>query len=255
MTKQAPSIQLYTLRDFIAEDLASTIARVATAGFTQVEPYHFVALADEYAAAFKANNLTAPTGHAMLINQPDADVEAVFAAAKKLGITTVIDPFTVPELWTTKESVLELAASLNKVAEKAVAHGLRIAYHNHNWEFSNKFDGELAMDVFIGALRDDIVLEIDTYWCEVGGTDAAEYLKKLGERVVALHIKDGKLGIDLSSYETVQASQCPAGQGDIPVAAILAAAPHALPVVEFDGYTGDLFEGITQSLNFVNGAR
>ena len=87
MTKQAPSVQLYTLRDFIAEDLASTIARVAAAGFTQVEPYHFVALAEDYAAAFKANNLTAPTGHAMLINQPDEEVEAVFAAAKKLGIS------------------------------------------------------------------------------------------------------------------------------------------------------------------------
>ena len=255
MTKQAPSVQLYTLRDFIAEDLASTISRVAAAGFTRVEPYHFVALADEYAAAFKQNNLTAPTGHAMLINQPEAEVEAAFEAAKKLGINTVIDPFTVPELWTTKESVLELAAALNKVAEKAAAHGLRIGYHNHNWEFANQFDGELAMDVFIGALRHDIVLEIDTYWCELGGTNAAAYLAKLGERVVALHIKDGKKDIDASNYEAVQASQCPAGQGDIPVAAILAAAPHAIPVVEFDGYSGDLFDGIEQSLNFIQGAK
>lgn len=248
MTKQLPSVQLYTLRDFIAEDLAGTIARVAEAGFTQVEPYHFVALADDYAAALKANNLTAPTGHAMLINQPDEEVEAVFAAAKKLGITTVIDPFTVPELWTTKESVLELAAGLNKVAEKAVGTGLRIAYHNHNWEFANKFDGELALDVFIGALRDDIVLEIDTFWCEVGGTDAPAYLNKLGERVVALHIKDGNKDGDVSK-------QVPAGTGQIPVAEVLAAAPHALPVVEFDSYAGDLFAGIRQSLNYINGAR
>jgi len=253
MTKQLPSVQLYTLRDFIADDLAGTLARVAAVGFTNVEPYHFVALADDYAAALKANNLTAPTGHAMLIGQPESEVEATFVAAKKLGIQTIIDPFTVPELWTTKESVLELAAGLNKVAEKAVAHGLRIAYHNHNWEFSNKFDGELALDVFIGALRDDIVLEIDTYWCEVGGTSAPEYLKKLGARVVAIHVKDGKKNVDTSNYEAVQASQCPAGQGDIPVAEILAAAPNALPVIEFDGYSGDLFAGIEQSRKFIMG--
>jgi len=253
MTKQLPSVQLYTLRDFIAEDLAGTLARVAAAGFTNVEPYHFGALADDYAAALKANNLTAPTGHAMLICQPEADVEATFVAAQKLGIQTVIDPFTLPELWATKESVLELAAGLNKVAELAVDHGLRIAYHNHNWEFSNKFDGELALDVFIGALRDDIVLEIDTYWCEVGGTSAPEYLKKLGARVVAIHVKDGKKNVDFSNYEAVQTSQCPAGQGDIPVAEILAAAPHALPVVEFDGYSGDLFAGIEQSRKFIMG--
>jgi hypothetical protein len=41
--------------------------------------------------------------------------------------------------------------------------------------------------------------------------------------------------------------QLPAGSGDVGVAAILAAAPHALRVVEFDGYAGDVFQGIAAS--------
>ncbi|MWJ36959.1 sugar phosphate isomerase/epimerase, partial [Clavibacter michiganensis subsp. michiganensis] len=41
--------------------------------------------------------------------------------------------------------------------------------------------------------------------------------------------------------------QEPAGQGDVDVAAVLAAAPHALRVVEFDDYEHDVFDGIAAS--------
>ena len=39
------SIQLYTVRKALEEDLAGTIQRLADIGFTQVEPYNFVATA------------------------------------------------------------------------------------------------------------------------------------------------------------------------------------------------------------------
>ena len=58
------SLQLYTLRNAIQEDLPGTIKKVAEIGFTQVEPYNFVATAKELGAALKENGLTAPSGHA-----------------------------------------------------------------------------------------------------------------------------------------------------------------------------------------------
>ena len=54
------SLQLYTVRKPLEEDLAGTIARVAELGFTKVEPYNFVATADALAAAFKDHGITAP---------------------------------------------------------------------------------------------------------------------------------------------------------------------------------------------------
>ena len=109
MSKLAPSVQLYTVRDAIAADLPSAIAKVAAAGFTQVEPYGFVDRADEFVDALKANNLTAPTGHAKLIGE---DVVPILEAAKKLGIKTLIDPFTLPEFWTDVEAIKGFAAEL-----------------------------------------------------------------------------------------------------------------------------------------------
>ena len=246
MSLQKPSVQLYTVRDAIEANLDNAIDRVAAAGFTQVEPYGFVDRVDEFIEALSRNNLKAPTAHAMTVDQ---DWKPMLAAAQKLGVKTLIDPFTVPERWTNKEDVLVIAKAINEVAAAAGDYDLQIAYHNHNWEFSNQIDGAPALYTFIDALRDDVVLEIDTFWAEVGGQSAPEVLRKLGERVVAIHVKDGNRNGDVNL-------QVPAGQGEIPVREVLAAAPHALPVIEFDVYAGgDVFDGIAESLKFVNGVR
>src|SRR3712207_9210469 len=80
--------------------------------------------------------------------------------------------------------------------------------------------------------------------------------------VVAIHVKDGTVSGDIATalpsaesalvvpaaLEAAFENQTPAGQGDVDVRAILAAAPTALRVVEFDRYRGDVFDGIAQSL-------
>jgi sugar phosphate isomerase/epimerase len=91
------------------------------------------------------------------------------------------------------------------------------------------------------------VLEVDTYWAAAGGADVPALLTSLGGKVRALHVKDGDLATDASG-------QVPAGQGRAPVDEVLAAAPAALRVIEFDQYAGDIFEGIAASFAYVTGA-
>lgn len=240
-----PSVQLYTLRDAVAADLDKTLQRVAEIGFTQVELYGFVDRADEYAALLPKHGLTAPTSHAAFIGK---DATPILEAAKRLGIKTLIDPFTLPDDWKDADKVAGFAAELNRISDEAKAFGITIGYHNHFWELAERIDGEIAFDWFISKLNPEVVIELDTYWCEVGGVDAPEYLKKHGARIVALHIKDG-------TKDGNRENQCPAGTGEVPVKKILAAAPHALPVVEFDQYNGDLFAGIAQSLAYIEEVR
>ena len=246
MSIQKPSVQLYTLREEVAADLAGTLARVAELGFTQVEPYGFVERADEYEAALQATGLAAPTGHSHFIGE---DVRPILEAAKRLGIKTLIDPYTVPEDWKDVARIDFFASELNRISVLARDYGITIAYHNHFWELAEKVDGQIAFDYFISKLNPEVVIELDAYWCEVGGVNAPEYLKKHGSRIVALHIKDG-------SKDGNRENQVPAGTGEIPIKEILAAAPHALPVVEFDFYKkGNIFDGIAQSLAYINEVR
>jgi sugar phosphate isomerase/epimerase len=236
------SLQLYTLRNAIAEDLPATIRRVADIGFTQVEPYNFVATARELGDALKENGLSAPSGHAPLLSQ---DQDEIFAAARELGISTVIEPYIPAEKWQKPEDIQATAIALNAAAKKGAEYGVRVGYHNHAWELESSIDGKTALEYFANLLDPELVLEVDTYWVAVGGKDPVEILRRLGDRVKFIHIKDGPLTTDTKAQQ-------PAGQGKLPVIDVIAAAKSLeVGVVEFDDYAGDIFEGIEQSLSFL----
>jgi sugar phosphate isomerase/epimerase len=233
------SVQLYSVRDSIAADLPAAVARLAEIGFEHVEPYGFADRVDEFERAFRASGVTAPSGHAPVIDSDDPDRH--FEAAVRLGIGTVIDPFIPSERWQDHGDVARIADRVNQLAERAATFGLSFGYHNHDWELGNLIGGRPALLEFVDRLGDAVVLEIDTFWAAVGGVDTPALLAALGDRVTFIHVKDGPLTMDTSA-------QLPAGRGDVDVASILAAAPDAVRVVEFDAYSGDVFSGIAASL-------
>jgi sugar phosphate isomerase/epimerase len=239
------SIQLYSLRQALQADLPAAIRKVAEIGFTQVEPYNFVATAHELGAALRVNGLTAPSGHAPLLTQ---DQDQIFAAAQQLGIRTVIDPYRPAAHWQSAEAIQATAAMLNAAAKRGAEHGIRVGYHNHAWELESSIDGQTALEYFAALLDPELVLEIDTYWAAVGGQDPVDLLGRLGDRVRFIHIKDGPINTDTRAQQ-------PAGQGRMAVWDVIGAAKSLeVGVVEFDDYSGDIFEGIAQSLAYLQAA-
>ncbi|MFF1877196.1 sugar phosphate isomerase/epimerase family protein [Leifsonia sp. NPDC058230] len=234
-------MQLYTVRELLTEDTVGTLKRIADLGFTQVEPFAFLSFGDDLRRGLSEAGLSAPTTHQSFIG---AELEPVFEAAKALGIETVIDPFVDPTRWQTAESVDQIAAQLNEAAEVAARYGVRVGYHNHAHELESTIDSVTALEYFAGKLSDKVVLELDTYWVVVGGHDPVELLHKLGDRVVALHVKDGP-----GTTETKD--QVAVGHGSLPIEAIVAAAPDALRVIELDDSRGDRFQAIADSYTFL----
>jgi sugar phosphate isomerase/epimerase len=239
------SVQLYTVREHIARDLPGTLGRLAEIGYRRVEPWGLVDRAEQLAEHLPGLGIEAPTSHVHLL---DADLDAVFAAAERVGVTTIIDPHVPEEHWTDREGVERVAARLGEIAARASDRGLRVGYHNHAFELERRIDGVSALEVFAGAAPESVVLEVDTYWAEVGGEPAAELLRRLGGRVQALHVKDGP-------RTKVDREQVAVGDGVLPIAEILAAAPQALPVVELDDHAGDVFEALERSFQFLTGGR
>jgi sugar phosphate isomerase/epimerase len=239
------SVQLYTVREAILEDLPGTLKRIADIGYTQVEPYNFADV-DGLADALAAAGLTAPTTHAHFIGESDAELDRIFSAAQAMGIRTVIDPFTAPERWQTTEAIAEIAAQLNAAAAKAATYGVVVGYHNHAHELESVIDGTTALELLAIELDLEVILEVDTYWVAVGGQDPVELLKRLGDRVVAIHVKDGPPSTDNKDQVAV-------GSGALPVKEILAAAPAALRVVELDDSRGDRVQAIADSFTFLVG--
>ncbi|MDT0232324.1 sugar phosphate isomerase/epimerase [Curtobacterium sp. BRB10] len=245
---QPLSVQLYTVRDALGADLPGTLQRIADIGYTNVEAFGFVDNADELAAALRDAGLAAPSGHARLLDAGEQDLERIFHASTTLGFGTLIDPHIDESRWTTREDVEAIARELSALAPRAADHGLVLGYHNHAFEFSNRIDGVSAYEVFADALSDDVVLELDTYWVQVGGDDPVAVIGKYGDKVQFLHVKDGD-----GSHDDKQ--QVAVGNGVMPIRDIIAAAPDALHVVELDDHEGDVFQAVADSYTFLEGAR
>lgn len=232
------SVQLYTVREALAEDLPGTLRRLADLGLTQVEPFDLTARAEALRPALADAGLTAPTAHARVVGQ---DLDAVFAAAASVGVGTVVDPRIATERWRSAAGVASIADDLNAAAVVAARHGVRVGYHNHAEELEVVHDGTPALEVLAGHLDDAVVLEVDAYWAAVGGQDPVDLVRRLGERVVALHLKDGPGTPDVLD-------QVALGAGAQPVREVALAAPHALRVVELDDCRGDRFTAVADSV-------
>jgi sugar phosphate isomerase/epimerase len=234
----ALSVQLYTVREALAEDLPGALDRLAALGFTQVEPFALTRFGAELGPALAATGLSAPTAHQHFLGEEDA--EAVFATAAELGVGLVIDPRVDRARWESAADVGAIADDLNAAAEVAGKHGVRVGYHNHAQELEIVFDGTTALEVFAARLDDDVVLEVDAYWAAVGGQDPVALLRRLGDRVAALHVKDGPGTADPQDQVAV-------GHGELPIREIIGAAPHALRVIELDDTRGDRFQAVADS--------
>lgn len=255
------SVQLYSIHAELDADLDGSLARLSEIGLTTVEAFDFVRRADALKASFDRYGLTSPTAHAILIEDegvttPDGlltvpPIAETFAAARTLGIEVVIDPYVGPEKWQTIEQVTATANRLNERAAQAAEHGLLVGYHNHDHELSITIGDRPVLEVFADLLDPAVVLEVDLYWAAAGGADPVALLQRLGSRVRAVHTKDGPLRPGLSAAN-LPTDQRPAGQGDVPLAAVLEQVEGIeYAVIEFDHYEGDTFDGIAQSFAYL----
>lgn len=242
------SVQLYTVREAASEDLTGTLQRIADIGYELVEPYAFTSFGPELGEALRASGLRAPTTHQGFISVDEAEQDRIFAAAAALGIETVIDPHHPAENWGSAESVAATASALNAAAAVAARHGVKIGYHNHAFELENRIDGRAALEVLAEHLSPEVGLEVDAYWVAVGGEEPVALLQRLGNRVIAVHVKDGP-----GTKENKD--QVAVGSGTQPIADILAATPDALHVVELDDSEGDRFEAIADSFAYLSAHR
>ena len=183
-----PALQLYSMRDH--SDQIALLAQLPGLGITKVEGYGGV-YGDPaaYRAAMDANGVAMPTGH-MGLDEIEADFGATLAIANTLGITRIFAPYLEEkDRPQTSEGWAALGERLNAAGKKYADHGITFGWHNHDFEFFTLPDGSTPMDVLLGAAP-DIAWEADLAWIVRGGCDPAAYIKRYGDRLSAIHVKD-----------------------------------------------------------------
>jgi sugar phosphate isomerase/epimerase len=239
VTANPTALQLYTVREQLATDRAGILKRVADFGYGSVEPFGITNDPQGLRADLDAADLSVCSVHAMPVGD---GAEAVIGAAHTLGADTVIVPYLPPPRFADADGVRGIAAELNEASARLAGQGLRLGYHNHDFELSSLVDGTPALEVLADQLDDAVLLEVDTYWAAVGGQDVPALLGRLGDRVRYLHVKDGPI-VDREDFMTA------VGSGRMPVAEILAASPSATwHVVELDRCATDMLTAVGDSL-------
>ena len=243
MISSPPALQLYTLREVLPTGRTEVLGRVAEFGYGAVEPYDVRTDPEQLRADLDQAGLAVCSVHANVLGEDD---EVLLRGVRAVGGGTVIVPWAPPERYADAEAIAGLAKELNQAAVKAADHGLRLGYHNHDFELSSIIGGRTGLEVLADALDPAVILEVDTYWAAVGGQDVPALLGRLGDRVRYLHVKDGPA---ISREEDMMVA---VGSGRMPVADILAACPSAeWHVVELDRCATDMLTAVGDSLGWL----
>lgn len=86
----------------------------------------------------------------------------------------------------TAEDWKRFADGLASAAEALEPQGIRVGYHNHVTEFTQKWNGAGPLDI-LSSQDAKICFELDVGHCKMAGEDPAAWLRKLSGRVPSIH--------------------------------------------------------------------
>ena len=118
------------------------------------------------------------------------DWARILEDAKTIGHEYVIVAWLPPELRSTLADYQRLAARLNRAGDAADRAGLRVAYHNHDYEFA-RLGGKVAYDTLVDETDERLVrFELDIFWARKGGRDPLAMFARWPRRFPLVHVKD-----------------------------------------------------------------
>lgn len=181
-------VQLYSARDHGPWE--PVLDRIAALGFDGVEGF-FGNFDDPAAfrAALAARGLTMPQAHVPLALLEE-DFDTALKIARTLGIFTLIAPWLAPEERPSDAAGWQgLGRRLDRIETRLRGLGLRLAWHNHDFELLTLPDGQVPMDILL-AEAPGMDWEADLGWVIRAGQATDYWLARHAGRIVAVHLKD-----------------------------------------------------------------
>ncbi|GAA3991871.1 sugar phosphate isomerase/epimerase family protein [Mucilaginibacter dorajii] len=259
-TKNGAGLQLYSLRDQLPSDVKGVIGKVAKAGYKEVETFgynkekgYWGLPSKDFGKLLKDNGLSSPSGHygidSFLGESKTEELNMYMEVANTIGQTYIIIPSLNHNLIKTVEDCKHVADRMNKAAEICKTAGLKLGYHNHNFEWAPVGDTTFY-DVVLNSTDPKLVnMEMDLYWVVRAGQDPIAIFEKHPGRFKFVHIKDrDKTNPNLNTE---------IGTGDIDFVKILSKAKlggveHF--IVEQENYTNiDPYVSIAKSAAYLKG--
>jgi len=239
MSKMGIGLQLYTLRDELAEDAASVLRKVAEMGYEGVEFAGYYDFSPKQLQTLLADLSLKAIGSHVNMDRLKNHLEEEIAMNVAIGSRYVILPGLNQDQ---RQNLSETVDFLTECSHRFASHGIKFGFHNHYVEFTETYGEQRWFDAFFDYTSpDDMKSELDVCWVHHAGCNPIAYLEKYSGRVPLIHFKDmRKLGD--GSYQTIEL-----GQGEMDLPSILTAAASAGTewlIVEQDDCEGSALESV-----------
>lgn len=197
-------LALYTVRDSMAANPKATLQKVADAGYAYVEAANYAEgkfygmTPTDFKSYLESLGLKAVSAHMGMVNMENAD--QLIADVKEAGIEYFVIPVPPMGMFTfdpatrsmgMKGTADDLVSVMNTLGEKCYNAGLKLLYHNHDFEFKPMADGTVIEDILLEKCDPRFVnFQMDLFWVTKAEVDPLTYFEKYPGRFKAWHVKD-----------------------------------------------------------------
>lgn len=190
------ALQIYTLRQYLgADDIRNTLQTVKEMGYDGIEwPGLMGYTPAELAKITRDAGLEFFSVHISINDVIACDTELMDRMAAE-GVKWLPIGWLAEERLAGGELFEETCALIRAYSREAAARGMRVLYHNHDFDLKRIGDTTGLDELYAALDGDTLGAEPDTCWLYSGGVDPVDYITKYADRAPVIHLKDcGKDG-------------------------------------------------------------
>ncbi len=198
-------VQLYSVRDDMEADPLATLTKLSKMGYVYLEHANYVNRKfynyspAEFRKVLDGLGLKMISGHTVMGKEHWDAAKNDFTDAWKLtvedaavlGQKWVTSPFMEDSMRDNYDDFKRYMDVFNKSGELCKKHGMKFGYHNHDFEFSQKLNGQKLFDIMMTSINPDLVsMQLDIGNLYNGGAVAIDVINQYPGRFDILHVKD-----------------------------------------------------------------
>jgi sugar phosphate isomerase/epimerase len=198
-------LQLYSVRADMLKDPTGSLTRLAKMGYVYLEHANYINrkfygfTAPELKKIFDGMGLKMISGHTVMGRQHWDEAKKDFSDSWKQTIEDagvlqqkyVISPSMDESMRKTYDDFKRYMDVFNKCGALCKKSGMKFGYHNHDFEFSEKLNGEKLFDIIMKSIDPElVVVQLDMGNLYNGGAVAIDVVNQYPGRFEIIHVKD-----------------------------------------------------------------
>lgn len=211
-------LQLYSIREDMKKDPLGSLTKVAKMGYKFVEHADYVNRkfygfsAVEFKKILDDLDLQMISGHTVMGRQHWDDTKKDFSDSWKQTVEDagvlkqkyVVSPSMDSSMRNNYDDFKRYMDIFNKCGQLCQKSGMKFGYHNHDFEFSEKLNGQKLFDIMMKSMDPElVVVQLDIGNLYNGGAVALDVVKQYPGRFENIHVKDEiKSGSGKEKYES-----------------------------------------------------